>query len=225
MPIRICGYDHFLQIYWRPNGAEAELQATLRDGAACFKALFDQSLGTTTKVRVMVPLKESLRELFVQMHLAAFQHHVLADLRGRTTEEGLSAGETDRLFYLHAPNLVRMDEMLLPNGEGWYHYMSNRSDGRGPIMDSWVYEQKADESSKIQTKSRPNHIASLKVISGELKVFLPWEEDFDGPLDHLFRGSSEDRLQEQYEWLRRTVRIRREIAGAQRQISDTLSSM
>lgn len=188
--LRVCGWDHYLQLYFRRIDG---MDATAGELAKALTMLG----GVFTRTTI---LKECLREFLVQIRIAAFQGYV-SDEIGRqslpdSTEE--IPGWVGEFFCKHAHNLVQVDWMRC--ADKWFGYPPAGGDQTPMwgVLPEPPPEHDVQDYRKVLVWSEPN-----------IEAWTPWEKryslDFENVLDPVFAGTSRQRLQEQFEWL--TARI------------------
>ena len=207
LPLRICGYDHFLQLYFRLDDPEVEAvwDADLSDltMAALLDKAYPDHRGRKTTVPFRTLLKECLRELLVQIHIAAFQHYVLDDLKRR--KEPKLEKQVGEIFGQHAPNLVRLSRISL--SEICFQYCDDperpfmrwRRQGNDPFISL---------PSTAQIASKPHWSRIADETAGCVVADIPWEGFLEGALNPLFLGTGRQRLIEQYQWVVRQIELR-----------------
>jgi hypothetical protein len=190
-PLRICGYDHFLQIFLRPT--EGICIGHFRGD---IPELF--SPRPRKGVPSLVVFKECLRELIVQMHVATFQRRVLEEFSRDIGCAGSDDNCLMTIFARHAPNLVKMEGLWV--NDTYYTY-----DASGDLeFKQW----QATTEGNAAWKSRPicggvnPHFACLE--SSKIIANVPWEDDYKD-LASLLDGTGEMRLEEQWQWLKNAV--------------------
>ncbi len=213
IPVRVCGYDHFINLPLKIE-TPVDFMAEEQDENICH-LLKHMRFSARTKTI----FQESVRELLVQVHIAAFQSYVDADLRKRTF---FGEMELMELFSEHAPHIVRTSRIWLARNDKvvWvYSYPDELlgkwrklTDDERCIRNSSGSEKGRDscercpsiEDGSLQTEK---HIA--QVFGGGHSEFamyahIPWESNFSKlGLNDLFQGTSAQRLSEQWTWLTR----------------------
>jgi hypothetical protein len=193
-PLRICGWDHFLQLYVRPvsNGrayAAAELEADWGSTGGIAGSAYDTAV-----------FKECLRELLVQIRIAAFQRFVRDSLYAQQ-----HAFVADKYFAAFAPILVRASCLDL---RGKYYAYPKRA---GDPIPRWAHDR--DPGVKFPTKDDA-HVAE---IANGVRVLVPWEADrFRESLNPLFRETGRQRLAEQWEWVAKSVKMQKKLVELRR---------
>jgi hypothetical protein len=187
-PLRICGYDHFLQILLRPE---------LNNNDGHFRGDIPELFSSKPREGVpsLVVFKECLRELIVQMHVATFQRRVLDEFSSlEVCKKGDEALQME-IFARHAPNLVKMEGLWVK--DCYYTYVASGDLG----FKQW----RATSKDEVAWVSPPacggngQHFARL--VSGKIIANVPWEEDYKD-LASLLDGTGEMRLEEQWQWLK-----------------------
>jgi hypothetical protein len=181
-PLRICGYDHFLQILVRNRNGSAAVGS--------LPAVFNKGLET-------IVLKECLRELMVPMHITAFQRHAAKRFDNDFSDEAQPKNYLHHLFALHAPNLVKMDGLWVD--QEYYSYAPS------PALAGFRRWRRMDPSNdgwqKRPSRSSIGHGHYVYVDpEGLIVVQVPWERRF-GKLSPLLSGTGKQRLREQWHWL------------------------
>lgn len=189
-PLRICGYDHFIQVLLKPNEA-----VSIEDcGIDLPKVFSNPEKGDTSgKPPELLILKECLREMIVQMHVAAFQRAIVAELENSGSDDLGEAFAID-LFARHAPNLVRMTRVWV-NGNGYGYTYASAADSE---PEEWVRTVEADDNWE-EFGDEENDKRFLTMTCG-IRAHVPWEGDFE-PLSALLGGTGKMRLEEQWDWL------------------------
>lgn len=175
LPLRICGYDHFIHIYY------SEEKTDLWEG------------------NQYVIIKECVRELLVQMHISAFQYYSELDLKQKRVFDSIALR---KIFCKNAPTLVRMDYAKHPEGQG--NRKGNKEfryrEKEGAGFKEWELGTANAEPPKDQEDSP--HIA--RIDNPPITMYIPWEDDNRYlSLEDFFKTTGEQRLREQWIWLQR----------------------
>ncbi|MGH8646654.1 MAG: hypothetical protein ACREX4_20240, partial [Gammaproteobacteria bacterium] len=198
-PLRICGYDHFLQIYLRPtNGVTGGLD---RYVASDIPELFERNYVNGKPPKTYIVLKECLRELLVQMHIAVFQHHVAQELARYA--RALKFHEVDEIFCRHAPDLVRVEWVEITRSKKTKCFCYDRASNDPFEPKTWREWEDNQLSGTLRGEGNgSDHIASFvswdkmkdpPTPTGRINAYVPWEDDFRGSLEPLFRGTGQQR--------------------------------
>ncbi|MEG3147839.1 hypothetical protein U1839_24580 [Sphingomonas sp. RT2P30] len=199
-PLRICGYDHFIQILLKPPSSNPP-PPSIDDRGVDVPAVFSNPVAATKgrPLPSLLVLKECLREMIVQMHIAEFQRVVLLKLNAATGQMLRDQKWKAELFAQHAPNLVRM-ERLWVDGHA-YTYLPDKFGFK-----KW---RKVNEGKPGWQPWKPERVDEryLEFGNATFRAFIPWEADFKS-LAPLLGGTGKMRLEEQWFWLRGAVRRR-----------------
>ena len=197
-PLRICGYDHFIQILLQPT------EPLPKDRGIDLPKVFANPAKDALpgELPELLILKECLREMIVQMHIAAFQRAVLEELDDPDIVTPRDLPEARELFANHAPNLVRMDRIWV-NGHAYTYAPEGKL-----RFDRWMRIEDGDDN-WLHFNDAGDDDRFLRMKCG-ICAHIPWEEDFKG-LSALLGGTGKMRLEEQWEWLEGAI-VRRQDA-------------
>ncbi len=198
-PLRICGWDHYLQLYFRRSDGRNATAKDLSDDLAGVGDFCDNRKENNLGMTI---LKECLREFLMQIRIAAFQGYVSDEIVGLETPLPKSEDEIARwvgeFFCKHAHNLVQVEWMRC--ADKWFGYPEPGAD-QTPMWRSIGEPQNA-------RKRRGYHVVPVR-RNPNIRALVPWEKHyttkFRGALDPVFAGTSRQRLEEQLEWLMRRV--------------------
>lgn len=193
-PLRICGYDHFLQIFLRPIGSvdDSKFYGDVPE-------LFSRN--HREGVPSLIVFKECLRELIVQMHVATFQRRVSAEFMEKRSETESDDDDLAAIFARHAPNLVKMEGLWV--NDRYYTYVAS-----GPLgFKQWQATGDGDDAWVAPPTCGGNESHYAQVVSGKIIAKVPWEDDYKD-LAKLLDGTGEMRLEEQWHWLKNEAKRR-----------------
>lgn len=211
-PLRICGYDHFLQVLLQPT----EPVSIERDGVDLPPVFSNPGQG---ELPALLVLKECLREMIVQMHVAAFQRAIIEDLNKlqaarRSDLHKLSMlrdpAFAREMFARHAPNLVRMERVWVNKHAYTYHVNGDLR------FEKWMQIERDDDKWKRWNEMKEDRPYQCQWLDCEIGTHIPWEEDFKS-LSVLLGGTGTMRLEEQWNWMVGAIkRLRVAIDGQKR---------
>jgi hypothetical protein len=193
-PLRICGYDHFLQILVRNRNGAGKVGS--------LPPVFNKGIDT-------IVLKECLRELMVPMHITAFQRHAAKHFDGEFRTAQTGDNYLHRIFAQHAPNLVKMNGLWL--GQAFYGYApSNDLAGfrRWRLIEPGGEGWEKRPPSNVVGEGHCVYVDTEKLMV----VRVPWERRFS-KLSPLLSGTGKQRLQEQWDWLNHYAKRKRFTEG------------
>ncbi len=179
-PLRICGWDHLLHIWVRTTSSEALTAADLLQDW--------RTLGYFTKKGDDLNIfKECLREYLVQTRIAAFQSFASRHLmKQRECNVGHS-------FCMHAHNLVRVD--WLQYDDAMYGYpLTQKSPHEHDPTPAWANLSEGSE----RFDKRNCHVLIVRESPTKIRGYAPWDDSFARPLNSLFKGTSHQRMIEQF---------------------------
>lgn len=196
-PLRICGYDHFIQVLLQPTQRRSIGNAGITLPKVFANPPKDAPAGELPELLI---LKECLREMIVQMHIAAFQRAALDELDDPGKVTPRTPEQERELFARHAPNLVRMDRIWVND-----HVYAYVPDGKLRLNRWKPIEEDDDRLAKLEGASGDDRFLEM---SCGVRAHIPWEDDFKS-LSALLGGTGKMRLEEQWEWLKEMIQRRR----------------
>lgn len=136
-PVIACGYYHFFHVLLRPpQNEELRNAPPVRVLQSCFDTFSGISAFGADNVSPVQPgerlvLKESLREILVQIRLSAFDH-LVGQFMHRNRKRIYGSDDPDewavRCFCQLAPMINEMRAAIAPTVGVWSHYYGSKSD-------------------------------------------------------------------------------------------------